>query len=406
MALADFTEDRPRREWQRPSRGFPGPDMASGIKVLGAAGQARPQRETTLSSDLPERTAIAEARQAELTNELELALTRLSGTERRGADEKAACADVTEQPEALKEENAEAAGRVAGFEAELAAERNGAGLQQNEIESLRNSLDLAISENSRMAARVDLAESLLAESRVQSECLRAEAVTADVQRIKTVDIAHRSEEMHQAETRKLQDDLAAMTARARTAETLLADARECLVIRIAESEKLAYSLAQATEANRDADIRLAELQDLLRTKELQIAQIERSRQALMTKAQKLLENHQSRDQALARAEEKIKLLDQWIVRLEAEARRSRDAAAKAVAQVAVAPVAVAPVAVALVPTPPGSEICAPAEDPREAKRKKWMELARELAKLELKLQLPSPSKTISTQPLLAGTITY
>jgi len=397
MALAEFTEDRPRSGWQRPSQRLAGIHTAPETKAV-AAEQARQQREASLSPDLTERTAVAEARQAELADELELALARLSGTERRVADEKATRAEVAERLDTLQEQNA--VRPVAAFEAELAAERNGAGLQQNEIESLRNSLDLAISENSRMAARVDLAESLLAESRVQSECLRAEAVTADVQRIKTVDIAHRTDEMHQAEARKLQDDLDAMTVRARTAETLLADARECLVIRIAESEKLACALAQAVEANRDADSRLAELQDLLRAKELKIAEIERSRQALMSKAHKLLENHQSRDQALARAEEKIKLLDQWIVRLEAEARRSRDEAKKATAQAAIAH-GVVPVA-----TRPGTEIGGPAEDPRDAKRKKWMELARELAKLELKLQLPGSTKAISTQPLLAGTITY
>jgi crescentin len=250
---------------------------------------------------------------------------------------------------------------------------------------------LTISENSRMAARVELAESLLTESRVQAECLRAEAVTADVKRIKTVDVAHRTDEKYQAEVGKLRDDLAAMTARARTAETLLADSRECLVIRIAENEKLACSLAEASDACRDANGKLEVLHGLLLTKETQLKEIEQSRQTLMAKAHKLLENYQSRDRALARAEDKIKLLDQWIARLEAEVRRN---------------IGEAKDSILAVQTRPAAEISAPAEDPREAKRKKWMELAQELAKLDLKRRLSGHIRAISPPTLLAGTITY
>jgi len=216
-------------------------------------------------------------------------------------------------------------------------------------------------------------------------------VTADVERIKTVDVAYRDDEKYQAESRKLHDDLAAMTARARTAETLLADSRECLVIRIAENEKLACSLADATDTCRDADRKLERLEGLLFTKDVQLKEIEQSRQTLMTKAHKLLESHQTRDRALARAEEKIKLLDQWIARLEAEARRN---------------IAEAEKAIPVTQPQPKIEIYAPAEDPREAKRKKWMELARELAKLDLKRQLSGHIQAISTPSLLAGTITY
>src|SRR5580704_3291788 len=393
MALADLTEDRPRSGWLRQAQRLAGTHTTFGTKALAAVEQARQQQETSLSSNPgeAERAALAEAREAELAKELELALAKISGMERRMAQEQAGAEATDRQLETLKEQNGEAARRIAALEEELAAERSGAGLQENEIESLRNSLDLAISETSRMAARIDLAESLLAESRVQAESLRADAVTADVERIKTVDVAYRADEKYQAESRKLHDDLAAMTARARTAETLLADSRECLVIRIAEAEKLACSLADATDTCRDADRKLERLEGLLFTKDVQLKEIEQSRQTLMTKAHKLLESHQTRDRALARAEEKIKLLDQWIARFEAEARRN---------------IAEAEKAIPVTQPQPKIEIYAPAEDPREAKRKKWMELARELAKLDLKRQLSGHIQAISTPSLLAGTITY
>ena len=393
MALADLNEDRPRSGWLLQAQRLAGTHKTFGTKAIATVEQARQQRETSLSSSLAdaERTSLAEAREAELAKELELALAKISGLERRVAQEKATAETADQQLETLKEHSDKATKRIAVLEEELAAERSGVNLQQNEIESLQNSLDLAISENSRMAARVDLAESLLTESRVQAECLREEAVTADVERIKTVDVAHRADEKFQAEARKLQNNLAAMTTRARTAETLLADSRECLVIRIAENEKLAGSLAEATDACRDADRRLEGLQGLLRTEELQIKEIEQSRQTLMAKAHKLLESYQNRDQALARAEEKIKLLDQWIARLEAEARRSISEAKNAVP---------------VTQQQPRAEICAPVEDPREATRRKWMELAGELAKLDLKRQVSGHIQAISTPSLLTGTITY
>jgi chromosome segregation ATPase len=216
-----------------------------------------------------------------------------------------------------------------------------------------------------------------------------------VKRIKTVDVAHRTDERYQAEARKLQDDLAAMTARARTAETLLADSRECLVIRIAEAEKLARDLATANESSRDLERKCQDLQDQLAAREMRLREAEKSRQTLMAKTYKLLDSYQSRDRALTRAEEKIKQLDQWIVRLEAQARRNVNEANSVIA---------------VTQPQPSTEIVLSAEDPREIKRRKWMELARELAKLSLKRHVQHPVvehlQAISTPSLLAGTITY
>ena len=52
------------------------------------------------------------------------------------------------------------------------------------------------------------------------------------------------------------------------------------------------------------------------------------------------------------------------------------------------------------------EVVAPVEDPREIKRRKLMELARELTKLDLKRQVAGHMQAISTPTLLTGTITY
>ncbi len=395
MALTDLTEDKPRKGWLRQAQRLAGAHVTPGMKIGASLAQVPQQRNATSNLVEAERASLAEAREAELAKELELALAKLSGMDRRVAQEKAAAETTEQKLTELEEQNGEAVRRIAALEEELAAERSGADLQRNEIESLRNSLDLTISENSRMSARVDLADSLLAESRVRAESLLAKAVTADVQRIKTVDVAHRTDEKYQAEAAKLKDDLAAMTARARTAETLLADSRECLVIRIAEAEKLARDLAAANERSRNWDRKCQELQDQLAAREMRLCEAEKSRQTLMAKTYKLLDNYQSRDQALTRAEKKIKLLDQWIVHLEAEARQNAGEANSVVA---------------VTQPQPRTETVLSAEDPREIKRRKWMELARELAKLSLKRQfrhqVVEHLQAISTPSLLAGTITY
>jgi chromosome segregation ATPase len=198
------------------------------------------------------------------------------------------------------------------------------------------------------------------------------------------------------EASTLSDVLATMTSRAETAERLLADARECLLARIAEHAVTERNLADATAARRDAGSELVQLQDLLRLKQFQINELEQSRLQLIAATNTLLKTFQSRDAALVHADEEIKVLNARIVQLEAQIVQLEAQARQANKRRQTAKAAVQPPQTVTLPA---------ADDAGEKIRKKWAELARELAKLaKLKPQLATP---IQAGPsLLASTITF
>src|SRR5580704_13531225 len=180
-----------------------------------------------------------------------------------------------------------------------------------------------------------------------------------------------------------------MTSRAEIAERLLADARECLTTRIAENTATERNLADATAARRDGERDLHELQDLLRLKQCQINELEQSRLKLIAATNTLLKTFQNRDAALVHADDEIKVLNARIVELETQVQQanSRRKTAKADGQ------------------SQQTVILPAADDAGDKIRKKWAELARELANLaKLKPQLATP---IQAGPsLLASTITF
>jgi chromosome segregation ATPase len=327
----------------------------------------------------------AASREIELADELELTRARAIGLERRLAQETAAKQTLSEQFEA-------ADARIAELENELAAAHDELSLRDNENESLRTSLDLAMAENAALTERLAKSDGAQRSAGSQLEYLQTALTAAEAECSRHFSEARDS----WMEASTLTDVLARMTSRAEVAERLLADARECLAARIAENTATERSLADATAARRDSERDLHELQDLLRLKQCQINELEQSRLQLIAATNTLLKTFQNRDAALVHADEEIRVLNARIVQLEAQiaqleaqARQaaSRPKAAKAPAQ------------------SQQTVILPGADDAGEKIRKKWAELARELAKLaKLKPQLVTPIK--AGPSLLASTITF
>jgi chromosome segregation ATPase len=329
--------------------------------------------------------AAPASREIELADELELTRARATGLERRLVQETAAKQALVEQFEA-------ADARIAELENELAAAHDELSLRDNENESLRTSLDLAMAENAALTERLSKSGAAQRSAGSQVEYLQTALTAAETECSR-----HFSEARDfRIEASTLTDVLARMTSRAEIAERLLADARECLAARIAENTATERSLVDATAARRDGERDLHELQDLLRLKQCQINELEQSRLQLIAATNTLLKTFQNRDAALVHADEEIRVLNARIVQLEtqiaqleAQARQaaSRRETAKAPAQ------------------SQQSVILPSADDAGEKIRKKWAELARELAKLaKLKPQLVAPIK--AGPSLLASTITF
>jgi chromosome segregation ATPase len=329
--------------------------------------------------------AAADGRDIELADELELARNRATGLERRLAQETAAKQALAEQFEA-------ADARIVALENELAAAHDELELRDNENQSLRTSLDLAMAENASLTERLTKSDGAQYSTSAQLEYLQTALTAAETECAKHADEASD----RRIEASMLSGRLATMSSRAEIAERLLADARECLLARIADNAAAERKLADATAARRDAGSELHQLQDLLRLKQCQINELEQSRLKLIAATNTLLKTFQNRDAALVHADDEIKVLNGRIVELEAQVAQLEAQGRQANSRRRTAKADVQSHQTVILPA---------ADDAGDKIRKKWAELARELAKLaKLKPQLVTP---IPAGPsLLASTITF
>jgi chromosome segregation ATPase len=358
-------------------------DQAARLAVTHATPIAtRPQ--SSLSATETEFDAAAASREIELADELELTRARTTGLERRLAQETAAKQAISEQFEA-------ADARIAELENELAAAHDELALRDNENESLRTSLDLAMTENTGLTERLARSGAAQRSTGSQLEYLQTALAAAETECTRLFSEARD----FRIEASTLNDVLARMTSRAEIAERLLADARECLATRIAENAATERSLADATAARRDT---ASELQQL-RLKQCQINDLEQSRLKLIAATNTLLKTFQNRDAALVHADEEIRVLNGRVVELEAQIAQYEARARQATSRRDPAKAPAQSQQTVILPGAPG------ADDAGEKIRKKWAELARELAKLaKLKPQLVTPMQGGSS--LLASTITF
>src|SRR5580698_2929130 len=359
-------------------------DQAARLAVTHSTPIAKRAQPSLAVVDTEFDAAVAD-RETELADELELTRARAIGLERRLAQETAA-------KQTLSEQFAAADARIVELENELAAAHDELSLRDNENQSLRTSLDLAMADNAGLTERLAKSDAAQHSTGSQLEYLQTALATAETECTRLSSEARDS----RIEASTLNDVLAKMTSRAEAAERLLADARECLAARIAESAATERSLADATAARRDAASEIHQLQDLLRLKQCQINELEQSRLQLIAATNTLLKTFQSRDAALVHADDEIKVLNARIAELEAQIAQFEAQARQAIRRREAAKAAAQSQQTVILPT---------ADDGGEKIRKKWAELARELAKLaKLKPQLLTPIQGGSS--LLASTITF
>jgi chromosome segregation ATPase len=352
-------------------------DQATRLAVTHATPIAK-RTQPSLAVVETEFDAAADGREIELADELELTRNRAAGLERRLAQETAA-------KQTLSEQFAAADSRIVELENELAAAHDELSLRDNENQSLRTSLDLAMAENASLTERLTKSDRAQHSTGSQLEYLQTALTAAETECTRLFSEASDS----RIEASMLSGRLATMSSRAEIAERLLADARECLAARIAENAVTERSLADATAARRDAGSELHQLQDLLRLKQCQINDLEQSRLKLIAATNTLLKTFQNRDAALVHADDEIKVLNARIVELEAQVQQANSRRKPAKADVQSHQTVILPAA----------------DDTGDKIRKKWAELACELAKLaKLKPQLVTPIQGGSS--LLASTITF
>jgi DNA-directed RNA polymerase subunit F len=229
--------------------------------------------------------------------------------------------------------------------------------RENENRSLQTSLDLLISENARLSRCLterDAADNRLTElegklgsareelvirenenrslqtalvgtdkARSQLEQMKTALIAAEIELNKLVYGINETNEKRQTEISTLHVSLEAMSSRAATAEKLLVDAQQSWLVRIEENSIAERKLADATEACNVAEKKLELLQSLFQLKEREVQQLEESRSKLTEGIDTLLRAFKTRDTALARAEEMVKMLAVRVAQLEMEASQKK-----------------------------------------------------------------------------------
>jgi DNA repair exonuclease SbcCD ATPase subunit len=319
-----------------------------------------------LDSDDPDELLDAATREIQLAQELELALAKITGFERRLTQEKAASESLKRELECVSEQLGASEATVADLETELAAAQNTVALRENEALSLQTSFDLVSAENSRLQAQLRLSGSMLEDAKAQTKNLWNEAAASETKRVTHM----REAERYRAEAEAKDALFKAAKSRAELAEQLHAKARERLSFSVEENSVNTHKIAKLRDTCNDMGRKLDELQHALRAKQIQIDELEKSRSDLAAATNALLTSYQDHRSA-------------W---LQSMSRTATDA--PKVGQV------------------PAESPAVLSRDGYERRRSTWVELARELTKLNLKRQLAGQARVIPTPVLLANTINF
>ena len=310
--MAQTVKKAQRDGWRHQAEHLALSHTAVATVTLAAADQARRRRS---SQD-------AECEQGEIDPASELAppATKYAELEQQVTRESAIAWTLTDRRETLAARAARVSSadkRVAELETELGAAREALALKENENHSLQTSLDLIAGDNSRLSSYLTERDVALDEAQSQLKQIKTTLAAAEAEREKLAAAVEEANERRQVEFNTLSSRLGTMSARAVTAEKLFVETRQSLLACSAEKSTVERELADATTARRVADKNLELLQNSLQVKERLIQELEQARSKLIEGADSLLKTLETRETALARAEEKIKLLDDAL--LEAEA---------------------------------------------------------------------------------------
>lgn len=212
--------------------------------------------------------------------------------------------------------------RAAELECELCTAREGLAHRDNAILSLEKSLDLNAAESARLAEQIAESHSAAEKLRAQLELTRLALSAVQAERTE-------ANEKRQTETAQLDARLEAAFARAASTENQLAEAQQNLLV--------------LNFHNSAAEKRTESLENSLRAKERELAELRQSNASLTDDAAKLSDDKMklsedlaklsnemvkladeinARETALAHAEDRINLLAKLFMQLEAKAHHS------------------------------------------------------------------------------------
>ncbi len=291
------------------------------------------KKATTLEADIEtlrvdyelarETNRALESTQLELTNEISNYRAQINELEHRLAQETTEHRTLIENHRTLREQYDSAEKRNMELEGDIAGARERLALVDDDKRSLQIAVDKALDETARLSRTLTETENALAATRAQLSKVEANFAETYAERGQLAVALDEVREQRQAEQNSLNMRLEALQSRAATAERLLAETRQNMIMRTEEVRAFDRKSVEATIARNNAEKRLAQVEGMHEMRESHIKDIEKARAALAERNNSMTKALKAREAALVRAEEKIAALTERNGHLEADVQVSR-----------------------------------------------------------------------------------
>ena len=190
---------------------------------------------------------------------------------------------------------------------------------RSRLESMKTAYYMIIDENDRWSSRFTERDAALAKARSQLGQMKTALILAESQRNGLAAALDEENRCRQTEIGVLNARLEATSSGACAVQQQLTETSRRLLALAAESSAIERKHADEAAARNVADKKYEMLQHALLMKEREVLQLERSRSKLIECTNTLMTAFMTRDSALVRAEEKIKLLTEQFTQVEAKA---------------------------------------------------------------------------------------
>lgn len=271
-----------------------------------------------------------EATIVETNNEISDRRAQISDIEHQLAQETTAHRTLSETHRALQTQYESAERHNIELEGDIADVREKLALLDDDKRSLQAAVDKAFDESARLSRALNESENTLAATRGQLSKVEANFAETYAERGRLAVALDEVRELRQAEQNSLNMRLEALQSRAATAERLLSETRQNLIIRTEEVRAFDRKAVEATIARNNSDKRLAQVEGMHDMRESHIKDVEKARAALAERTNAMTKTLKAREAALVRAEEKIADLTERNGHLEADVQVIRTSIEKRV----------------------------------------------------------------------------
>ena len=259
-----------------------------------------------------------EATTVELTNEISDRRAQINELEHQLAHETTEHRALSENHRVLQAQFESAEKRNIELEGDIADVREKLALLDDDKRSLQAAVDKSFDETARLSHALTESENTLVATRAQLAKVEANYAETYAERSQLAVALDEIREQRQAEQNSLNMRLEALQSRAATAERLLSETRQNLIVRTEEVRAFDRKAVEATIARNNADKRLAQVEGMHEMRESHIKDVEKARAALAERTNAMTKTLKAREAALVRAEEKIAALTERNGRLEAD----------------------------------------------------------------------------------------